>query len=94
MSLSDDNQADVVEAFNSISKYLVDLLNIDNPYNAQMVSQINPTELQSKWRILQILKPLFGCSWAHHGSTWGSQLIRFARVCSHVDYFNNSKKNI
>ena len=43
VSLSDNNQADVVEAFNSTSKYLDDLLNIDNPYFAQMVSQIYPT---------------------------------------------------
>ena len=46
LSLSDNNQAEVVEAFNSTSKYLDDLLNIDNPYFAQMVSQIYPTELQ------------------------------------------------
>ena len=45
-SLSDKYQADVVEAFNSTSRYLDDLLNIDNPYFAQMVSQIYPTELQ------------------------------------------------
>ena len=43
---SDNNQADVVEALNSISGYLDDLLNIHNPYFAQMVSQIYPTELQ------------------------------------------------
>ena len=30
--LSSDNQADVIEAFNSTSRYLDDLLNIDNPY--------------------------------------------------------------
>ena len=38
--LSYNNQADVVEALNSTSRYLDDLLNIDNPYFAQMVSQI------------------------------------------------------
>ena len=32
LSLSDSYQADVVEAFNSTSRYLDDLLNIDNPY--------------------------------------------------------------
>ena len=32
-SLNHDNQADVIEAFNSISRYLDDLLNIDNPYS-------------------------------------------------------------
>ena len=31
-SLNHDNQADVKEAFNSTSRYLDDLLNIDNPY--------------------------------------------------------------
>ena len=46
LSLSDNNQADVTEAFNSTSRYLDDLLNIDNPHFEQMVSQIYPTELQ------------------------------------------------
>ena len=46
LSLSDNNQADVDEAFNSTSRYLHDLLNIDNPYLEQMVSQIYHTELQ------------------------------------------------
>ena len=36
LSLSDNNQADIVEAFNSTSRYLDDLLNSDNPYFAQM----------------------------------------------------------
>ena len=45
-SLSDNNQADVVKAFNSTSRYLDDLLNIDNLYFAHMVSQIYPIELQ------------------------------------------------
>ena len=45
-SLSDNNQTDIIEAFNSTSRYLDDLLNIDNPYFEQMVDQINPTELQ------------------------------------------------
>ena len=46
LSLSDNNQADIIEAFNSTSRYLDDLLNIDNPYFKQMVGQIYPTELQ------------------------------------------------
>ena len=45
-SLNDDNQADVIEAFNSTSRYLDDLLNIDNPYFEGMVNQIYPPELQ------------------------------------------------
>ena len=46
LSLPDNNQADIIEAFNSTSRYLDDLLNIDNPYFEQMVGQIYPTELQ------------------------------------------------
>ena len=46
MSLSDNNQTHIIEAFNSTSRYLDDLLNIDNPYFKQMVCQIYPTELQ------------------------------------------------
>ena len=46
LSLSDKNQTDIIEAFNSTSRYLDDLLNIDNPYFEQMEGQIYPTELQ------------------------------------------------
>ena len=38
-SLSGDNQADIIEAFNSTSRYL------DNPYFEGMVNQIHPPEL-------------------------------------------------
>ena len=44
--LSDNNQAVVIEGFNSMSRYLDDWLNTYNPYFEQMVYQINPTELQ------------------------------------------------
>ena len=47
LSLSDNNQTDIIEAFNSTSRYSDGLLNIDNPYFEQMVGQIYPTELQS-----------------------------------------------
>ena len=46
LSLSDNNQTDIIEDFNSTSRYLDDLLNIDNPYLQQVVGQIYPTELQ------------------------------------------------
>ena len=39
LSLSDNNQTDIIEAFNSTSRYLDDLLNIDNPYFEQMVGR-------------------------------------------------------
>ena len=46
LSLSDNNQTDIIETFSSTSRYLDDLLNIDNPYFEQMVGQIYPTELK------------------------------------------------
>ena len=46
LSLSDNNLADVIEAFYSTSRYLDDLLNIDNHYFEQIEDQIYPTELQ------------------------------------------------
>ena len=46
LSLSDSNQTDIIEAFNSTSRYLDDLLNINYPYFEQMVGQIYHTELQ------------------------------------------------
>ena len=45
LSLSENNQTDIIEAFNSSSRYLDDLLNIDNPCCEYMVDQIYPTEL-------------------------------------------------
>ena len=44
-SLNHDNKADVIEALNSLSRYLDDLLHIDNPYFEGMVKQIYPPEL-------------------------------------------------
>ena len=46
MSLSDDKQADVIDAVNTTSRYLDDILNINNVYFDNMVSQIYPSELQ------------------------------------------------
>ena len=46
MSLSDDKQADVIDAFNTTSRYLDIILNINNVYFDNMVSQIYPSELQ------------------------------------------------
>ena len=46
MSISDDKQAYVIDAFNTTSRYLDDILNINNVYFDNMVSQINLSELQ------------------------------------------------
>ena len=46
MSLSVENQFEIIEAFSSTSRYLDDLLNIYNTYFDGLISQIYPTELQ------------------------------------------------
>ena len=46
LSVSEDNQSDVIEAFNSSFRYLNDLLNIDNNYFDSMVNRIYPSEPQ------------------------------------------------
>ena len=124
MSLSDNNQTDIIEAFNSTSRYLDDLFNIDNPYFEQMVGQIYPAELQlnkanssdTEARFLDLNLSLsngivsskiydkrddfnfeivnfpFLDGDVPRSPSYGvyiSQLIRFARVCSNVDDFNN-----
>ena len=123
--LSSDNQANVIKAFNSTSRYLDDLLNTDNPYFEGMVNQIYPSELQlnkasdTEAPFLDLhlsisngfvsskiydkrddldfdivnfpfldddvpSRPSYG--------VYISQLIRFARLCSHVDDFNTRNK--
>ena len=46
LSLSEDNQSDIIEAFNSTSRYLDDPLDIDNNFFDSMVNRIYPSELQ------------------------------------------------
>ena len=59
ISLSNDNQADIIKAFNSTSRYLDDLLNIDNHYFEGMVNQIYPPELRlNKANTLRYRGPL------------------------------------
>ena len=124
--LSSDNQADVIKAFNLTSRYLDDLLNIDNPYFEGMVNQIYPSELQlykantsdteapfldshpsisngfvsskiyDKRDDFDIIVnfPFFDGDVPRRPSyrVFISQLIRFARVCSHVYDFNTRNK--
>ena len=45
-SLSYDKEVEIIQAFNSTSRYLDDLLNIDNPYFEVIVGRIYPPELQ------------------------------------------------
>ena len=126
-SHSGDNQADIIEAFNSTSRYLDDLLNIDNPYYEGMANQIYPPELQlnnantsdTEASVLDLHLsisngfvsskindkrddfdfdivnfPFLDCDVPHRPSygVYISQLIRFARVFSHVEDFNARNK--
>ena len=121
--LSSDNQADVIKAFNSTSRYLDDLLKIDNPYFEGMVNQIYPPEMQlNKANTSDTEAPFLDLHLSisngfvsskiydkrddfdfdivnfpfidgdvprrpYYG-VYISQLIKFARVCSHVDDVN------
>ena len=121
--LSDNNQTDIIETFNSTSRYLDDLLNIDNACFEQMIDQIYLTELQlNKANSSDTEAPFFNLNFTitngivspkiydkqddfnfeivnfpflYGDVLWRIylayiyQLIRFARVCSNVDDFNN-----
>ena len=59
LSLSDDNQSEVIEALNSTSWYLDDLLNIVNNVFNSMVNHIYPSELQLNKAIVSDAEALF-----------------------------------
>ena len=127
LSLSDDNQSEAIEAFNSTSRYLDDLLNIHNTFFDSMVNHIYPSELQLnkanfsdieasfldlhlsisdcfvKTKIFDkrddfdfdIVNFPFLDGDVPRSTSYGvyiSQLIRFARVSSHVDDLNTRNK--
>ena len=46
MSLPDDKQADIIDAFYTTFRYLDNILNIDKVYFDTMIGQIYPSELQ------------------------------------------------
>ena len=124
LSLSDNNQTNIVRAFNSTSRYLDELLYIGHSYFVQMVCQIYFTKLQlNKANSSDTEAPFFDLDLSVANGivlskiydkqddfnfeivnfpyldgevpcspTYGvyiSQFIRFVRVCSNVDDFNN-----
>ena len=128
-SLSDVKQAEIIEAFKSTSRYLDELLNIDNPYFEGMVNLIYPPELQlNKANIAETEAPFLDLHLSisngfvsskiydkrddfdfdivnfpfldgdvPRSTSYGvyiSQLIRFARVSSHVVDFNARNKSL
>ena len=76
MSLSGDKEAEIMEAFNSVSRHLDDLFNIDNTYFDGMVNQIYPSELQLNKAVLSV------CVLSHlvYGEGCGIRLYRFVSV--------------
>ena len=58
MSLSGDRQAYAIGAFNTISRYLDDILNIDNVYFDNMASKKNPSEPQRNKSNTSVIKKL------------------------------------
>ena len=128
-SLSDVKQAEILEAFKSTSRYLDDLLNIDNPYFEGMANRIYPPELQlNKANTSDTEAPFLDLHLSisngfvsskiydkrddfdfdivnfpfldgdvPRSTSYGviiSQLIRFARVSSHVADFNARNKSL
>ena len=126
-SLSFNKEAEIIQAFNSTSRYLDDLLNIDNPYFERMVGRIYPPELQlNKANASDTEAPFLDLHLSisngfvsskiydkpddfdfdivnfpfldgdiPRSTSYGvyiSQLIRFARVSSHVTDFNARNK--
>ena len=129
MSLSDVKQAEIIEAFKSASRYLDDLLNIDNPYFEGMVNHIYPPELQlnkanTEAPFFDLHLSISNVFFFFFSSkiydkrddfdfdivnfpflngdvlsstscrVYISQLIRFARVSSHVADFNARNKSL
>ena len=94
ISLSDGKQADIIVTLNTTSRYLDDILNINNVYFEYMESQINPSELQlnnantSEFRaaFLDFLDGDVPRSTSY--GVYISQLNRFARASSYITDFN------
>ena len=83
LSLSDNNLADIIEAFNSTSRYLDDLLNIDNPFFEQKVGQIYPTELQlNKANSSETEAPFLDLNWSI------TNVIVSSKIYDKLDDFN------
>ena len=128
-SLSDVKQVEIIEVFISTSRYLDDLLNIDNPYFEGMANRIYPPELQlNKANTSDTEAPFLDLHLSisngyvsfkiyykrddfdfdiinfpvldgdvPRSTSYGvyiSQLIRFARVSSHVADFNARNKSL
>ena len=61
VSLSYDKQADIIGALNTTSRYFDDILNINNVYFDNIVSQIYPPECQLKKAYTSDIKAVLQC---------------------------------
>ena len=118
LSLLEENQSGVIEAFNSTLRYLDDLLNIDNNFPSELkLSKASVSDTEASYLDLHLSTwdgfvktkiydkrddfdfDIVNFSFldgdvprsTSHG-VYISQLIRFARVSSHVDDFNTRNK--
>ena len=125
--LTKEKRYGMIDVFNSTSRYLDDLLNIDNIHFEQMVHRIYPAELQRNKANASDTEAVFlDLNLSIHNDTvstkiyekrddfdfdivnfpffdddvprrpsygvYITQVIRFARVSSHVNVLNNRKK--
>ena len=67
LSLSEENQSGVIEAFNSTSRYLDDLCNIYNNFFDSMVNRIYPSELQLNKANVSDAEASFGFTFIYIG---------------------------
>ena len=61
--MSVDKDAEIIEAFNSTSRCLDDVLNIDNTYFDGMINPLYPSELQLNKANSSYLRPSFWIYW-------------------------------
>ena len=70
-SLSEGKQSEVTEAVRSTSRYLDNLLNVDNNYFDSLINQIDPLELQFNTAKSSETEALF----------FGVAFVYFRRAC-------------
>ena len=94
LSVSDDNQSEVIEAFNSTSRYLDDLLNIDNNFYGSIFTLQNFSQIRPMCQIPRSHFWIYIYLYRVGFFKDISQLIRFARVPGHVDDFSTRNKDL
>ena len=93
ISLSDDNQADIIRTFNPTSRYLDELLILTIRMSKQWSNGFVSSKVYDKHNYFDIVNFPFLDGDVRSRPSYGvfiSQLIRFARVCSHVHVLNAS----